>query len=170
VKLEQQSEVCRIAQLSSLQRQQRTNVVLFSFKAAGSIRSAISSICSAIYLTVLSNRLAQTIPAEVPPALIQAGLPSASVPAFMSGLTTGSFANITGLNDAILAQGMTAYRSANAHAYSTIFFTTIAFTAIAVILSFFCPNVDDKMTGQVAVTLHKGAADSPVAQNEKAEA
>jgi hypothetical protein len=48
-----------------------------------------------------------------------------------------------------------AYKFANAHAYSTVFYTTIAFTGVAVIFSFWSPNVDEKMTGQIAVTLHR---------------
>jgi hypothetical protein len=135
-----------------------------SFAAAGSIRSAISSISSAVYVSVLSNRLAQTIPAEVPKAITQAGLPATSVPAFMLGLTSGSFADVPGVNDGILAAGTQAYRIASSQAYNTVFYTTIAFTVIAVVLSFFSPNVDDKMTGQIAVTLHKGEADEVVAE------
>jgi Fungal trichothecene efflux pump (TRI12) len=123
--------------------------------AAGSIRSAISSISSAVYLTVLSNRLTTTIPAVVPPALTAAGLPEASVPAFLTGLTTGSFTGVEGLTDSILAAGTQAYKVANAQAYSTVFYTTIAFTGTAVIISFFSPNVDDKMTRDVAVTLNR---------------
>ena len=122
--------------------------------AAGSIRSAISSVASAVYLTVLSNRLSTTIPALVPPALTAAGLPASSVPAFLSGLTTGSFAKVPGLTDSILAAGTRAYKLANAQAYSTVFYTTIAFTGTAVIVSFFSPNVDDKMTRDVAVMLN----------------
>jgi hypothetical protein len=133
--------------------------------AAGSIRSTISSIASAVYISILTNRLSETIPSEVPPALIEAGLPASSVPAFLNGLTTGSFANVPGLDDNILAIGTRAYRFANAHAYRTVFFTTIAFTSIAVILSFFAPNVDNKMTGQVAVTLHRGGKREVVEDN-----
>ncbi|KAF2692137.1 TRI12-domain-containing protein [Lentithecium fluviatile CBS 122367] len=102
-----------------------------------SIRSAISTISSAVYISVLTNRLTQTIPAEVPKAVTQAGLPASSVPAFIL---------------------------ANSQAYSTVFYTTIAFTGIAVVLSFFSPNVDDKMTGKIAVTLHKGDADNVVSE------
>jgi hypothetical protein len=119
-----------------------------------------------VYITVLSNRLSQTIPAKVPQAVTQAGLPASSVPAFIQGFTTGSFTNITGLNNNILAVGTRAYRVANAEAYSTVFYTTIAFSGIAIILSFFSPNVDDKMTGQVAVTLHHTEAEK-VTANEK---
>jgi len=113
---------------------------------------------------VLANRLAQTVPAEVPPAVTQAGLPASSVPAYMLGLTSGSFADVPGVNDGVLAAGMRAYRLANSQAYSTVFYTTIAFTGVAVVLSFFSPNVDDKMTGQIAVTLHKGDADDVVTE------
>jgi hypothetical protein len=135
---------------------------------AGSIRSAISSVASAVYLSVLSNRLATTIPAEVPPALTAAGLPASSVQAFLTGLTTGSFADVDGVTDSIIAAGIGAYKIANSDAYSTVFYTTIAFTGIAVIVAFFSPNVDEKMTGDVAVTLgekdvmepHAGSADS----------
>jgi hypothetical protein len=123
--------------------------------AAGSIRSAISTVASAVYLSVLSNRMSQTIPALVPPALTAAGLPAASVPGFIAGLTTGSFDGVQGLTSSILAAGTEAYKQASSDAYATVFYTTIAFTGTAVIISFFAPNVDDKMTGEVAVTLGK---------------
>lgn len=138
--------------------------------AAGSIRSAISCLASAVYISILNNRLATTIPAVVGPAVEQAGLPASSVPSFLAGFTTGTFDGVPGVNATILAVGNTAYKTANSDAYRTVFFTTIAFTGIAVILSVFSPNVDDKMTGQVAVKLHHAgksgdatvATDSPV--------
>ena len=105
-------------------------------------------------MSVLYNRLGETIPALVPPALTAAGLPASSVPAFLTGLTTGSFTKVPGLTDSILAAGTQAYKLANSQAYSTVFYTTIAFTGTAVVVSFFSPNVDDKMTRDVAVTLH----------------
>ncbi|KAI6778746.1 MFS general substrate transporter [Emericellopsis cladophorae] len=123
--------------------------------AAGSIRSAISSLGSAVYLSVLSNRLSETIPNRVPPAAIDAGLPAVSIPGLLDGFTTGDFSAVEGLTDSILAAASRAYRYTNAEAYSTVFYTSIAFTGLAVVLSFFAPNVDDKMTGQVAVTLNK---------------
>lgn len=127
--------------------------------AAGSIRSAVSSVANSVYLSVLANRMGQTIPNEVPPAVIAAGLPAASVPKFLAGFTTGSFANITGLTPEILATGTRAYKVAATQAYSTVFFTTLAFTGIGIILAFFNPNVDEKMTGDIAVTLHKTDVD-----------
>jgi hypothetical protein len=48
---------------------------------AGSIRSVISTIWSAISVTVLNNRLNTTLPSTVGLAAIDAGLPRSSVPA-----------------------------------------------------------------------------------------
>lgn len=141
---------------------------------AGSIRSAISTICSSVYVAVLTNRLGQTILAEVPPTVIAAGLPATSVPAFLTGFTTGNFSSVQGLTAEISAVGARAYKDANAKAYTTVFYTTVAFSGLAIIIvsflldifdrkriltrdvqSFWSPNVDEKMTGEVATTLHQ---------------
>lgn len=123
--------------------------------AATSMRSTISTFASTIYLTVLSNRLATTIPAVVPPALVAAGLPRSQVEAFLTGLTTGNLTGVQGLTPSIATAGKQAYQKANAMAFSTVFLTTLAFTGVAVVLSFFLPNVDDAMSGQVSATLHQ---------------
>lgn len=101
---------------------------------AGSMRSAISTVCSSVYVAVLINRLSATIPAQVPPAVIAAGLPATSVPTFLGGFATGNFTGVDGLTPQIMAIGARAYKEANASAYSTVFFTTIAFSGIAVII------------------------------------
>ncbi|KAI1612560.1 fungal trichothecene efflux pump [Exophiala viscosa] len=124
---------------------------------AGSIRSAISTVASSVYVVVLTNRLKTTIPAEVPKAVVAAGLPASSVVAFLTGFTTGDFSNIPGLTPKILATGTAAYKLASAHAYSTVFLTSIAFTGVALIITIWAPNVDDKLTVEVATTLHEKA-------------
>ncbi|KAK2747915.1 hypothetical protein FQN57_001506 [Myotisia sp. PD_48] len=121
---------------------------------AGSIRSAISTIASTVYVLVLKNRLAVTIPEKVPAALIEAGLPASSVGAFMGGFATGSFEGISGLTPTITSVGLRAYKDANAAAYSTVFLTSLAFSGIAICLSFWNPNVEEKMTNEVAATLN----------------
>lgn len=117
-----------------LYRNQNLTTNLFS-----QIRSAISTVCSSVYVAVLTNRLGQTIPAEVPPAVIAAGLPASSVPAYLGGFTTGNFTSIPGLTPDIATIGARAYKVANSHAYSTVFYTTIAFSGIAVIIVGFFP-------------------------------
>ena len=124
---------------------------------AGSVRAAISAVSAAVYSAVLSNRLTQTISSEVPSALIKAGLPTSSVPDFIAAIAVGTpeaFASVVGLTDTITKVGLRAYKVANADAYRTVFLTTIAFSGLALLLSFFVPNVDDRMTSDVVATLH----------------
>ncbi|CAK7242647.1 MAG: hypothetical protein STHCBS139747_004143 [Sporothrix thermara] len=121
---------------------------------AGSMRFVIVTIASTVYTAVLNNRLAITVAAEVPPALENAGLPATSVAAFTAALTTGDFSNVAGLTDDILAIGQAAYKQANVEAYRTVFLVTIAFSGIAVLISFALPHVESVMTGNVAATLH----------------
>lgn len=132
--------------------------------AAGSIRSAISTVAATVYVVVLINRLAVTIPAVVPPAVVAAGLPESSVVAYLTAFGTGNFTGIEGLTPAISAIGVAAYKEASAQAYKTVFLTTLIFSGIAMVLSVFNPNVDDKMTNEVAVTLHQRGNEQIVAE------
>jgi hypothetical protein len=124
---------------------------------AGSIRFLISSIAATVYSVILSNRLAQTIPAQVTPAIINAGLPASSAGDFIAALSLGSsaFAKIPNITPEIIAIGTRAYQEANATAYKTVFLSTIAFTGVAIIATLFLPNVDHLLTGKVATTLHE---------------
>lgn len=121
--------------------------------AGGSARSTISTICSTVYTVVLSNRLAKTIPALVPPALITAGLPPSSVPAFLSGIATADFGKVPGATPSIIQAGLTAYKQANSASYQTVFLTTIAFSGVGIVASWWCPNVDRLLAGNVTVTI-----------------
>jgi hypothetical protein len=124
---------------------------------AGSVRGAISSILIAVYTSVLTNRLTTTISTEVPAAVVKAGLPSTSVAQFIGAFSIGTpaaFKAVPGITDQILAVGTRAYKVANADAFATVYLTTIAFSVIAVILTFFAPNTDELMSGKVAATLH----------------
>ncbi|KAE9365499.1 MFS general substrate transporter [Stipitochalara longipes BDJ] len=123
-----------------------------------SLRSTVSTIATTIYTAVLSNRLGHTIPTEVPPKLIAAGLPASSVEAFLSAVSVGTpeaFSKVAGLTSAIQAVGVAAYKVASSHAYQTVFYTTIAFSTLGLVCAFLCPNVDELMTGKVVATLHK---------------
>ncbi|KAF2817771.1 MFS general substrate transporter [Mytilinidion resinicola] len=125
---------------------------------AGCVRSGISAILTVIYTTVLNNRLTKTIAAEVPSALIGAGLPTTSVAWFLEALTAGTseaFKSIPGISQRIIAVGTMASKVANANAYRTVYLTTIAFSGLAIILTWFARNTEEFMTGQVAATLNR---------------
>lgn len=124
---------------------------------AGSVRAAISTISQTVYVVVLSNRLTTTISTQVPAALVAAGLPVTSVTQFIAAISVGTpaaFAAVPGISSEITVAGLAAYKTANADAYRTVFLTTIAFSGLALVLSFFVPNVEDRMTDDVAAALH----------------
>ncbi|OCT45295.1 hypothetical protein CLCR_05641 [Cladophialophora carrionii] len=125
---------------------------------AGSVRSALSTLASTIYVTILNNRLAETVPAAVRPAVTTAGLPVSSVPALLAALSLGTpdaFSKVQGLTSQIQEVAINAYKEGNTSAYRTVFFASLAFTGTGILLSLFAPSVDDQMTDSVAVTLHK---------------
>ncbi|KAF2465115.1 MFS general substrate transporter [Lindgomyces ingoldianus] len=126
---------------------------------AGSVRAAICAVLVAIYVSIMTNRLGETIPAQVPPALVKAGLPAESVPAFLQALQLGADAlsAVPGATEAIIAIGSRAYQNASADAYRTVYLSTIAFSGLAVILTWWAPNTDELMSEKVAATLHHEA-------------
>lgn len=127
---------------------------------AGSIRFFISSLAATIYNVILNNRLAQTVPSQVPRALTEAGLPSSSVADFLGALAARTgFDSIPGVTNSIIEAGTNAYKLANADAYRTVFFASIAFSGVALIAALLLPNVDDLLTDKVASQLHKGRKD-----------
>lgn len=103
--------------------------------------------------------------AQVPPALIAAGLRPSSVASFISAFALGptAFENFPGVTPEIIAIGTKAYQHANADAYRTVIFSNIAFSGVAIICSLLLPNVDHLLTGQVAATLHSGRDEDHIA-------
>jgi hypothetical protein len=123
----------------------------------GSMRATLSTFGATVYTVVLNNRIASTIPAQVPPALVKAGLPSTSVGAFIAAVSVGTdaaFAAVPGISAEIKTIGVDAYKVASADAYRTVFLTTCAFSGIGLILSFFAPDVGTRMNHDVVATLH----------------
>jgi hypothetical protein len=123
----------------------------------GSLRSFVSTLASTVYTVVLSNRLSTTIPAQVPPALVKAGLPANSTAAFLAAYTNGTqaaFDAIPGITPDIIRVGSRAYKFATSAAFETVFLSTIAFMGVGVILTAFCQDIDNLLTGEVSLTLH----------------
>jgi len=119
------------------------------------LRATVATVATTIYVTVLTNRLATTIPQQVVPALAKTSLPATSYAGLIAGFSTGSFSGVAGATPEIIAIGLAAYRQALVLAFRTVFLTTIAFSGCVLILSFFFPNLDNKMTNKVQTTLHK---------------
>ncbi|KAL2353829.1 fungal trichothecene efflux pump [Cryomyces antarcticus] len=125
---------------------------------SGTIRSFGSVIAEAIYTTILANRLARTIPALVPAAAENAGLPATSIPALLTGLagtTNLTAAAVPGLNANILNAAGDAYRLANSQAYQTVFLASFAFGGLGMVLCWFTGGVDKSKDDFVAGHIHK---------------
>ncbi|KAF2840253.1 fungal trichothecene efflux pump, partial [Patellaria atrata CBS 101060] len=129
---------------------------------AGSVRAAICAVMVAVFVTVMTNRLGETIPEQVPPALIAAGLPETSVPDFLAAFNVGAdaLAAVEGVTEQIIGVGAEAYKWASADAYRTVYLVNIAFSGIAILLTWFAPNTDELMSGKVAATLHHEGQES----------
>jgi hypothetical protein len=138
---------------------------------AGSARSAISTVASTIYSVVLTNRVTKTLTTQVPAALIGAGLPAGSVAGYMGAVAEGgtTLAEVPGYSPSIATAGSLAYRIAYMDAYRTVFYVSIAFGVLNIIVNLFIPNVDKLMTGSVATALH-GAKSAPVVTMEEQKA
>lgn len=88
--------------------------------ALGSIRSGGASVATAIFVTILSNKLTSEIPALVTPAALQAGLPESSLTALFSGLSTGNFTAVPGINSQIITAAAAAQSQAAANAFRLV--------------------------------------------------
>ena len=125
---------------------------------AGSIRSFGSTIATTILSTVLRTRLETTIPQFVVPAAIGAGLPAASIPALINGLSGVvplDDCTIPGLTTGTIALATRAYQEANASAFRTVFLANLAFGGIGMILCWFVMNKDPNTENLVAAHLHQ---------------
>lgn len=124
-----------------------------------SIRTTIAGIATAIYTTVLTNKLTEFVPALVAPAAVEAGLDSASVPALVSGFFTGSFKDVEGLTDSILAAATGAYQEAFVKSIHIVYLATLAFGSLAIIGAIFVPNAEDRFNSGVSRRMHATGID-----------
>lgn len=125
---------------------------------SGAIRSLGGTVASAVYGAVLTNRLAQTIPQYVPPAAINAGLPSSSIPQLINALTgtnATAISAVPGAHANILAAAGMAYQHANSQAYKTVFLSTIAFSGLSMIMLYWVPKLDPRKKGYVSRTIQR---------------
>ena len=127
----------------------------------GAIRSAAGAISTAMYSSILASESAKYLPDYVGPAAIEAGLPEASVPALLAGLSTGDFSAVDGITDSITAAASEAAKQAYSLSYRTVFLCTLPFGAILLVASVLSPNVEDYLTNEVARKLHAPGEEKP---------
>ena len=141
---------------------------------AATFRSGISTVATAVFTTVHSNRLTSELANVVAPAVVEAGLSAKQVPAYLTGLTTGDVTAIEavpGITQKIILAGAEAYKVASANSYSTVYLVTLVFSGLALAFCGFVPNIDDLMTNEVSAVIYKAGEVKKVTeieeQNEK---
>lgn len=125
--------------------------------ALGSIRSGGASVATAIYTTILTNKLDAFLPPAIANAALDAGLPKSSLPALMKDITTGDFSNVPGISSAIIAAVGIAQASAAAHAFQYVWYAVIAFACVALFASYTTIDYGVYLNNDVARKMHHGA-------------
>ncbi|KAK3116460.1 hypothetical protein LTR53_003186 [Teratosphaeriaceae sp. CCFEE 6253] len=124
--------------------------------ALGSIRSGGAAVATAIYVTILSNKLTKYIPAYVTPAALNAGLPATSLPDLFTALTAGDFTAVPGITPEIIAAVGAANASAAAKSFVYVWAAVVAFCVVAVIAACLTVNYGEYLTDTVERKLQTG--------------
>ncbi|OTB01318.1 hypothetical protein M426DRAFT_323587 [Hypoxylon sp. CI-4A] len=123
-----------------------------------SIRSAGGSIAVAVYSSILSNRLATTVPANIGPVAIAAGLPADKVPALSAAVLGSKLAAFPGLTPAIQAAVTSALPNAYTQAFRTVYLASLGFGGIAIVGCLFSKDAQKHLTDKVQRKMHGKAA------------
>ncbi|KAF2491932.1 trichothecene efflux pump [Lophium mytilinum] len=121
-------------------------------------RSVGGSVATAIYTSILKNKLIAFIPKYLALPLALAGVAPASLPAVIGALTTGTgLEALATLTPAQLGIGIYGVKESFAHAFRVVYLVTIAFGVLGTLAVCFTANVDHLMTRKVDIKLEEGA-------------
>jgi hypothetical protein len=122
--------------------------------ALGSIRSGGASVATAIFVTILDNKLTKFVPEYVAPAALAAGLPKTSLVALFTNLSTGTLSQTPGINAKIIAAVTKANARAGAESFRYVWYAVIAFAACSIIAACLTINYGEYLTDDVARKMH----------------
>ncbi|EXJ89151.1 hypothetical protein A1O3_02215 [Capronia epimyces CBS 606.96] len=130
-----------------------------AFGLNGTFRTSGGSVATAIYSTILSNRVKDVLPGLVSKATLPLGLPVTSLKPLLLALAAGgsaSAAKIPGVTATVLAAAGQAYKEAYVKGFRLVYLVAIAFGVLVTICALFTKNIDHLLTDHVAAKLHKG--------------
>lgn len=133
----------------------------------GSIRAMGGAVAQALYVSILTTRVSENLPAYVGPAAVEAGLPEASLPALFAALAIGDFTTVAGITPEIITIAAEEMRRAYIDSFKIVFYATIPFGVLLIVFAFFVPNMDNFLHKKVARKLQHGNEDHHVVRNEK---
>ncbi|KAL1889494.1 hypothetical protein Sste5346_008872 [Sporothrix stenoceras] len=119
----------------------------------GSVKQTIGAISVSIFIAVLQSRVATNMPKDIGAAAVAAGLPSSSVEAAIAAVANGTAAaldavpGMTSVIEAAIGDGV---KTAYASSFKIVYLVALAFSAIAVIASFFTADIDKQMNNYVS--------------------
>ncbi|EXJ63979.1 hypothetical protein A1O7_00314 [Cladophialophora yegresii CBS 114405] len=113
-----------------------------------SSRAVAATVFTAIYAAALNDRIAANIPSGVGGAAAGAGLPAASIPAFVQALAGNqpdALSSIPGVTPAIIAVGVTALKQALADSIRVVYIIAAPFGALACVMCLFIGDLRKTM-------------------------
>jgi hypothetical protein len=122
--------------------------------ALGSIRSGGASVATAIFVTILDNKLTKFVPEYVAPAALSAGLPKTSLTALFTNLSAGTLSLTPGINSKIVAAVTKANARAGADSFRYVWYAVIAFAACSIVAACLTINYGEYLTDDVARKMH----------------
>jgi len=117
-----------------------------------SSRAVAATVFTAIYAATLTSGLSSKIPNYVAEAGAKAGLPAASIPAFVGAIATNdpdALAAVPGISPSIIALGVDALKQAFADSLRTIYIIAAAFGVVACIACCFLGDMRKTMNYHV---------------------
>ncbi|KAF2712393.1 trichothecene efflux pump [Pleomassaria siparia CBS 279.74] len=133
----------------------------------GSIRALGGAVAQALYVSILTNKVAVYLPKYVVPAATSAGLPTSSIPALFAAITAGDFKAVPGITPAIIAATGAATQKAYLESFRIVFYATIPFSVLLIIFACLCPNFEKYLSMNVAKRLqHMGKLEAEGKERE----
>lgn len=120
-------------------------------------RTVGGSVATAMYTSILRNKLAAFIPTYVAAPLAKVGVPPVAIPAVIHALSTHTGVEaLAALTPEQLEVGHYGMKQSFAHAFRVVYLVTIAFGVSATVAVAFTANVDHLMTKKVDIKLEEG--------------
>ncbi|KAF2190996.1 trichothecene efflux pump [Zopfia rhizophila CBS 207.26] len=119
----------------------------------GSIRAVGGAVAQALYVSILTNKVATYLPKYVVPAATSTGLPESSLPALFAGITAGNFSAVPDITPEIIAAVGAATQKAYLESFRIVFYATIPFGALLIFFAVLSPNFEKYLSMNVAKRL-----------------
>lgn len=123
-----------------------------------SARAVAGAMFSTINATAFSTRLRKFLPSYVGKAALSAGLPAASIPAFIAALNEGDSADlmaIPGVDAIVIEEGLLALKQAYADSLRVVFIVAAPFGVVACVACYFLGDLSKTMNNHVDAPIER---------------